>query len=77
VRVGGDLSSVGAAGTALDTTGTASASGPPRIAHRGHCWRRVAGGVVCLVLVVYALWLATRLVRAVEKIADKYQGRAP
>ena len=57
----------------LDTAGSLVPSGPP--IHRHHCWRRVVGGVIWLAVVVYVLWLATRIVRAVEKVADRYQGR--
>jgi hypothetical protein len=42
--------------------------------HRG--WPRIVGGVIWLAAVIYVLWLATRAVRAVEKFADKFQGRA-
>jgi hypothetical protein len=37
--------------------------------------RLLVGGVIWLALVVYGLWLATRVVRALEKIADKFQSR--
>src|SRR2546428_381768 len=45
---------------------------------RGH--GRVHGiiaGVIWLAVVIYALWLATRVVRAVERMADKFQPRGP
>jgi len=41
-----------------------------------HGWR-IAGAVIWLAVVVYVLWLATRMVRAVERLADRSQGRAP
>jgi len=56
---------------------TASTPAPNWAMHRRHHGRGVVGGLVCLVVVIYVLWLATRLVRAIEKAADKYQGRAP
>lgn len=34
-------------------------------------------GLVWLGAVIYGLILATRLVRAVERLADKFEGRAP
>jgi hypothetical protein len=40
--------------------------------HRG-C--RIVGAVIWLAVVVYVLWLATRVVRAVERLADRSQGR--
>ncbi len=45
---------------------------------RGH--RHVHGiiaGVIWLAVVLYGLWLATRVVRAVERMADKFQPRGP
>ncbi len=42
--------------------------------HRG---LRIVGGVIWLAAVIYVLWLATRVVRAVEKFVDKFQSRAP
>ena len=51
--------------------------GTSRPMHQRHGWRGIVGGVIWLAIVVYVLWLATRVVRAVEKIADKFQGRAP
>jgi hypothetical protein len=47
---------------------------PPQV--RMHPGWLIARGVVCLAIVVYLLRLGTRLVRAVEKFADKFQGRA-
>jgi hypothetical protein len=61
-------------GTALDTTTIVGAA--PTAPHRHHCWRRVVGGVIWLVVLLYVLWLATRVVRAVERFVDKYQGQA-
>ena len=56
-----------------DTTSTATA----RFTHHHHGWLRIVGGVIWLVAVIYVLWLATRVVRAVEKFVDKFQSRAP
>jgi hypothetical protein len=44
--------------------------------HHRHGWRGIVGGVICLAVVIYLLWLATRVVRAIERAADKFQGRA-
>lgn len=33
--------------------------------------RGIISGIICLAIVVYLLYLATRLVRAIEKLADK------
>jgi hypothetical protein len=44
--------------------------------HHRHGWRGIVGGLACLAVVIYVLWLATRVVRAIEKAADKFQGRA-
>jgi len=59
--------------TLVDTTSTATA----RFTHYHHGWPRIVGGVICLAAVIYVLWLATRVVRAVEKFVDKFQSRAP
>ena len=56
---------------------TAGAQGNGRFMHRHHGWRGVVAGVIWLVVVIYVLWLATRAVRAIEKVADKFQGRVP
>jgi hypothetical protein len=61
------------AGRALDTTTAVGTAAAP---HRHHGWPRVVGCVVWLVVVLYGLWLATRVVRALERFVDKYQGRA-
>jgi hypothetical protein len=45
--------------------------------HYHHGWPRIVGGVIWLAAVIYFLWLATRVVRAVEKFVDKFQSRAP
>jgi hypothetical protein len=55
-----------------DTTGTASA----RFIHYHHRGPRIVGVVIWLAVVIYVLWLATRVVRAIEKLADKFQSRA-
>jgi hypothetical protein len=59
--------------SALDTTGTAT----PRFMHYRHGWPRIVGGVIWLAVVIYVLWLTTRVVRAIEKLVEKFQGRAP
>jgi len=59
----------------LDTAGATPA--PDWAMHRRHHARGVVGGLICVVVVIYVLWLGTRIVRAIEKFADKYQGRAP
>ena len=46
------------------------------VGHHRRGGRGIVGGVICLAVVVYVLWLATRVVRAVEKIADKSHGEA-
>ena len=58
-----------------DTTG-AHTEVTGRSMHHRHGWRGIVGGAIWLAIVVYVLWLATRVVRAVEKLADKSQGRA-
>jgi hypothetical protein len=35
---------------------------------------RIVGAVIWLAVVIYVLWLATRVVRAVERMADRGQG---
>ena len=55
-----------------DTSSTATA----RFTHYHHGWPRIVGGVIWLAAVIYVLWLATRVVRAVEKFVDKFQSRA-
>jgi hypothetical protein len=59
-----------------DTTASARPGEPGRFMHRRHGWHGIVGAVVWLAIVVYVLWLATRLVRAVEKLADRSQERA-
>ena len=61
--------------TVTDTTQTAPEARAPWVGERCHRWGRVVGGVVWLAVVLYILWLATRAVRALEKVADKFQGR--
>ena len=46
-----------------------------RFMHRHYGWPRAVGGVICLGVVIYVLWLTTRVVRAIEKLADKFQSR--
>jgi len=45
-----------------------------RYPHHRHGWPGIVGAVIWLGVVIYVLWLATRVVRAVERIADKRQG---
>ncbi len=59
--------------SSVDTASTATA----RYMHFHHGWPRIVGGVIWLAVVIYVLWLGTRVVRAIEKLADKLQGRAP
>ena len=54
-----------------DTTASARQDAPGRFMHRRHGWRGVVGAVVWLAIVVYVLWLLTRAVRALEKLADR------
>jgi hypothetical protein len=62
--------------TVADTAHTAVPEAQaPCVGHRCHRWGRVVGGVVWLAVVLYMLWLATRAVRALERVADKFQGR--
>jgi len=60
--------------TPVDSTRTQWVTRPRMMYHRPGL-RLLVGGVIWLALVIYALWLATRVVRAVEKIADKFQSR--
>ena len=64
-----------AAQNPADTTG-AHMEPASRFMHYRHGWWGVVGGVIWLAVVLYVLWLATRVVRAVEKVADKFQGRS-
>ena len=59
--------------SSVDTTSTATA----RFMPHHHGWPRIVGGVIWLAIVIYVLWLGTRVVRAVERLADKFQSRAP
>ena len=60
-----------------DTTQTAAPeTRAPWVGHRCHLWGRVVVGVVWLAVVLYILWLATRAVRALERVADKFQSRS-
>ncbi len=56
---------------------TSSAAATARFTHYHHGWLRIVGGVIWLAAVIYILWLGTRVVRAVEKVVDKFQSRAP
>ena len=47
---------------------------PTRQWHRPHGWR-IAGAVIWIIAIVYGLVLATRFVRAVERIADNDRSR--
>ena len=58
-----------------DTTTAARPEAPGRLTYRRHGWHGIVGAVIWLAIIVYVLWLATRVVRAVEKLAEKYQGR--
>jgi hypothetical protein len=58
---------------AADTTVTTTGAPPAWVRHRRH-GRGIVGGVICLLVVIYVLWLATRVVRAFEKFADKHRG---
>ena len=64
----------GVAQAPADSVRTHWAGRPPMMYHRPGV-RLLVGGVIWLALVVYSLWLATRVVRALEKIADKFQSR--
>jgi hypothetical protein len=55
-----------------DTAAHAEVMG--RWAHHRPGLHRIVGAVIWLAVVIYLLWLATRVVRAVERIADKGQG---
>jgi threonine/homoserine/homoserine lactone efflux protein len=59
--------------TSADTAARVEGGGGWR--HHHGC--RIVGAVIWLAVVVYVLWLATRMVRAVERLADRSQGRAP
>jgi len=54
---------------------TARVEGGGRFMHH-HFVLRVIGAVIWLGVVIYLLWLGTRAGRAIEKVADKFQGRA-
>jgi len=57
-----------------DTTASARAEGSGRSMHHRHGWWGIVGGVIWLAVLLYVLWLATRVVRAVEKLADRSRG---
>ena len=67
----------GLAPVAANVVDTATTTPAPQWGYRRHGPRGIVAGVVCLVVTIYLLWLATRVVRAIEKAADKFQGRAP
>lgn len=54
-----------------DTTASARPEASGRFMYRRHGWHGIVGAVVWLAIIVYVLWLATRLVRAVERLTDK------
>ncbi len=58
--------------TLADTSSAATA----RLTHY-HRGLRIVGGVIWLGAVIYILWLATRVVRAVEKFVEKFPSGAP
>jgi hypothetical protein len=58
-----------------DTSASARAEASARFMHHRHGWRGIIGGVIWIAVVVYVLWLATRVVRAIERLADRSQGR--
>ena len=62
---------------AADTAKSEHPWAQERFMHRRRGWHGIVGAVVWIAIVVYVLWLATRVVRAVEKIADKVQSRGP
>jgi hypothetical protein len=70
----GSLAGLAPAQNPADTTAAGSAHQEVawRSMHHGRGWR-IAGGVIWLAVVVYGLILATRFVRAIERIADKSQ----
>ncbi len=61
--------------TTRSPANTASAA-TARFMHYHHSWPRIVGGVIWLAVVIYCLGLTTRVVRAIEKLADKFQSRA-
>lgn len=63
--------------TALSSSADTTSTATPRFMHYHRGWPRIVGGVIWLAVVVYVLWLGTRVVRAVERLADKFQARAP
>jgi hypothetical protein len=65
------VSSTPAAQGMADTTASARPEAPGRFMYRRHGWHGIVGAIVWLAIIAYVLWLATRLVRAVEKLADK------
>ena len=60
-----------AAQSMSDTTAAARAEASGRFMHHRHGQWGIVGGVIWLAVVVYVLWLGTRVVRAIEKLADK------
>ena len=49
---------------------------PRPFMHHPHRFR-IVGGIIWLAIVIYVLYLATRVVRAVEKLADRSQHPTP
>lgn len=75
---GSPLAAVAAVAVAPDRVDTTASAAPaPPWAMHHHCRRGVVGIVIAAVVVIYVLWLGTRVVRAIEKVADRFQSRAP
>lgn len=68
------LAAPGGVQNPAESTHTQWVTRPGMMYHRPGL-RFMVGGIIWLALVIYGLWLATRVVRALEKIADKLQSR--